>query len=450
MPASARSRRTTTGASNEHEPGQALLSADRDECKSVSRAALKEIGAEVPWDFFRRCHEAGEIYWDADSDCWLAAGYHAVKEFSGDDGAVFRRPWEIPGLVRDSTMSEQEWSDFQSLGSTRHIFCIHGAARARQHAWWIQALSPRVLAQWRDELIRPVAERQARLLARRATADLFADFAAVVPPRVTAAILGTPSDEEWITAVTRATVARAGLRQYRGGGTPDPGLVDLARVATRELHELLAPSVEARRTRRAGDLISLLWDDGAALFGEGFDQADVIGAASMVWEAGTWTISLATANALYLLATDPELQRQLRKSDGKVISRFVEESLRLLGPVHARTERVAVANTKLHGTSLRKGDRIIAITGAANRDPDRYVDHDSVRLDRPAPHDHFGFWKGPMICLGQGLSRMQIKVNVEAVVRSLGEFCVDPAKEPPRYAGHTVRGWRPLNVRFDQ
>jgi cytochrome P450 len=309
--------------------------------------------------------------------------------------------------VRDGLVSEAEWAEFQSLGSRRHIFRIFGPERESQHAWWIRVLSPRALGPWRDELMRPLAEEQLDRVAERGAADLWVDYALPVPPRVTAVILGAPADDAWIAAMRTATEARAALRQHRGGGNPAPDVVDAARRATTAMHDLLAPVVEARRAAPRSDLISLLWLDGDALFGPGFEALDVVGAASMVWEAGTWTISLATANALHLLAVEPELQHGLRDADGKVVARFVEEVFRLHGPVHARTERIAMEPVRLGGVDITPGDRVIAVTGAANRDPARYPDAARLHLDRRAPHDHFGFWKGPMICLGQGLSRMQ-------------------------------------------
>jgi hypothetical protein len=70
----------------------------------------------------------------------------------------------------------------------------------------------------------------------------------------------------------------------------------------------------------------------------------------------------------------------------------------------------------LHGTQLKRGDLVIALIGAANRDPDRFVDPDTFDIGRRAG-SHLSFGSGPHVCIGAGLSLLEADVVLRAVLR---------------------------------
>lgn len=410
---------------------------------------LTAMADVVPWEFLERLRAAGEVVWDTSANAWLVTSYDAIKELIRGDGSVFRRPWEVPGKGGPAGMSEQEWGDILTLGSRRHIFQLYGAAHDSQHRWWMSAFSPDVLERWRAQVMRPFADAAIDRFIENGRAELVADYALRVPPRVIAGLLGVPHDDQWITRMQAATSTRSEMRQHRGGLPPDQDLIERVGAATREMRELLAPFVEERRSGEGDDLISMFWRDAALIFGEDYETVDIMAAASVTWEAGTGTTALSTTNASYLLLEHPEIQERLRHGDAKLLTRYVEESLRLLGPVSFRTERIAVQDTTIAGVAIKQGDMVIGVIAAAGRDPRRYNCPAELDLERPFPRDHFSFWSGPMICAGQGLGRAQVETNVAALLDRLGDLRPDPDAEPPRYAGYLLRSWRPLHVLFE-
>jgi cytochrome P450 len=191
-----------------------------------------------------------------------------------------------------------------------------------------------------------------------------------------------------------------------------------------------------------------VWRDARIVFGDEYDERDVVGTAAHMWEAGTGTSGSATASALYWLLPSPELQEQVRAGGGNSVMRVVEESLRLAGPVSFRPPRFAVHDTEVGGVPIKKGERVISLIGAANRDPQKYACPHDVDLGRRAPRDHFAFWAGRRICAGQGLGRATAEANVAVLLERVRDLRPDPGAEPPSYQGQMLRAWKPLHTQF--
>ena len=68
-----------------------------------------------------------------------------------------------------------------------------------------------------------------------------------------------------------------------------------------------------------------------------------------------------------ILAEQPALAEELRR-DPEAIPNFVEECLRLEGPIKG-SFRLALRDTTLAGVDIPAGSIVMAVVGAANRDP---------------------------------------------------------------------------------
>lgn len=113
---------------------------------------------------------------------------------------------------------------------------------------------------------------------------------------------------------------------------------------------------------------------------------------------------LLSLGAVTLLSQPGALSRFAAVDPGPA----VEELVRYCSPVRALA-RVCVEDTKLGGRPLRTGDVVTVLTGAANRDPARFSDPDSLSLER-APNPHLGFGRGAHSCLGSGLAALQARL----------------------------------------
>jgi cytochrome P450 len=113
-------------------------------------------------------------------------------------------------------------------------------------------------------------------------------------------------------------------------------------------------------------------------------------------------------------------------------------------PVQYNSRRVAT-EVELHGRGLHRGDLVVALIGAANRDPLRYAEPDRLDVARRQAGS-LSFGHGPHVCIGAALTLME----GEAVLRQLlqrwpGLHLTDRV---PRWSGNPVyRGLTELPVR---
>ena len=84
--------------------------------------------------------------------------------------------------------------------------------------------------------------------------------------------------------------------------------------------------------------------------------------------------------------------------------------------------REAAVDTRLNGTEIAAGRPIVAMLGAANRDPRTFPKPDRFRLDRHVGNDQIDFGRGISYCLGAPLATIEGEVAFEMLARSLDRF----------------------------
>ncbi|MFC6061962.1 cytochrome P450 [Streptomyces ochraceiscleroticus] len=129
---------------------------------------------------------------------------------------------------------------------------------------------------------------------------------------------------------------------------------------------------------------------------------------------GHQTTLNALAHLLWTLARDQELQHQLRERP-ELMPVAAEEALRLWTPADHST-RVTTREVEIGGVTIPAGERVILLTGAANRDPAVFPDPEEFRLDRP-PNLHLTFGRGIHFCLGAPLARLEFRIVLEELAR---------------------------------
>jgi len=139
---------------------------------------------------------------------------------------------------------------------------------------------------------------------------------------------------------------------------------------------------------------------------------------------GFTTVQYALSYALYLLATHPELTRQLGENPG-MLDTAIEEFLRLASPA-TYLRRTVMSDTELGGTALHPGDQVLLCFGAGNRDPTVFERPEDVVLDRKR-NPHVAFGCGAHHCVGAWLARLEMRVALEELLRRYQGFQLDPA-----------------------
>ena len=151
-------------------------------------------------------------------------------------------------------------------------------------------------------------------------------------------------------------------------------------------------------------------------------------------------------NALAALLQRPEVLARV-VADPSLIGAVVEETLRWETSV-TMVSRVTTKDAEVGGVTIPARSPVMVITGACDRDGERYPDADEWDIDRP-PKPHIAFGTGPHQCLGMHLARLELRDGLTAILERLPNLRRDPSQPVPKIVGYAFRGPDRLPVLFD-
>jgi len=200
---------------------------------------------------------------------------------------------------------------------------------------------------------------------------------------------------------------------------------------------------------RTDDLAGVIAHLGTGTFDDGLELDDRtrMETLNMTIMAGMETTMGGLASVARILATDNTLRESLRDAPERVVDRHIEEFLRFESPVPT-AGRTLTADTELRGCPMKAGDRILLNWAAANRDPEKFADPDTLNFERPNASAHLAFGAGVHRCLGNHLARREIKAAVRAI-SELGVFQLEPGHEV-KYRPSFARGPVALPIRVER
>lgn len=268
---------------------------------------------------------------------------------------------------------------------TRLRKLVQGAFTPRR----INALRPRV-----QELVDGLLDGVAAA-GPDATVDLVTTFAFPLPYTVICELLGIPGPD-------RADLGKAFTDLFLPAG-PDGEPVPAARAGAAHIIDYLDRLVEAKRAEPGDDLVSALnaARDGSAKL----DRQELCSTLFQLFVAGHDTTASLIGNGVVALLTHPD-QLALVKADLTLVPRAVEEFLRFDAPVPHSTFRYTSAPVEIGGVTIPAGEQVMISLAAADRDPARFPEPDSLDVTR-TERGHIAFGHGIHFCLGAPLGRME-------------------------------------------
>ena len=131
------------------------------------------------------------------------------------------------------------------------------------------------------------------------------------------------------------------------------------------------------------------------------------------------------------------------RHDPRTVSRTaLEEFLRFDSPLQL-FERTATGDTEINGVAIRQGQKVAALLGAANRDPDVFANADSMDLTRES-NQHIAFGAGIHFCIGAPLARLEMNISLPALIERFPTL--ELAGEPTRRPTFVLRGYDMIPV----
>jgi cytochrome P450 len=300
----------------------------------------------------------------------------------------------------------------------------------------VEALRPRVVALVDDLLDRLGDGTSEGAADGEGTVDVVEALAFPLPVSVIGEMLRVPAeDRPRFRPLVRAVTAMLEL-------AITPEALDAATAASEELEAYFAALIAERRVEPRDDLMTRLIQ--AEDEGERLSEYELISTSILLFAAGFETTTHLIGNALLALVRNPDQLDRLR-ADRSLLRTAVDELLRYDSPVQI-TARTAYEDILLGDECIDAGTTVLALLGAANRDPARFNDPDRLDVGRSeAPPLSFG--SGIHHCLGAALARLEAQIVLD---RLLDRFArIELVGGEPRYRDSlTLRGLVELPMRF--
>ncbi len=378
---------------------------------------------EEPYPFLADLRAAAPVA-RARSGVWLLSRY--------DDVYTVVRDGRLGHAPAGSSAGDAE------ADAHRPIALLEGTAHERVRSLLGIAFPPRTADSLRPRL-EETAERLVSGLARSPDpVDLVSQYAlpfafapvaelAAIPPKDVPSVvawgsaLAAAGDPPWLLAEeVRAAAARA-----RG-----------------EFASYVAAMVVHRRRRGGDDVITRLAT--AEAKGERLDFAELVtNGAFFIVNGYHNTVNLIANAMLALLRHRPQLQ--LVAAEPSRAGFALEEAARYDSPIHA-IGRYALADYDLRGATIRSGEAIVSLVGAAHRDPNAFDDPDRFDVTRGSSRPLLTFGGGDHACIGAKLALLAAEVAMRTLLERFP--ALELAGAPVRAPTFTLRGLSALPVRL--
>lgn len=269
--------------------------------------------------------------------------------------------------------------------------------------------------------------------------EFVAAFALPLPVRVITRILGFPAaDIPRLKAWSEAWVL-----PFSGPLSEEQEVWVAEQVVA--FHHYIHEHIQRKRETPDDDVLSALTV--ASYAGERpLSDHEIITIVDHLYIGGNETTTFALTSALWILLREPGLYARVL-ADPTSVPAFIEEVLRLESPTQGLYRRVAV-DTQIGGVSVPAGSTVHVRYAAANRDERMFPDPDAVDLDRPNARRHMAFSLGEHHCPGEGLSRLEQRVALSAVLRRLPDLRLADDNDFSHQPGFVLRALTALRIEW--
>ncbi|MFD8414958.1 cytochrome P450 [Streptomyces sp. NPDC059650] len=319
-----------------------------------------------------------------------------------------------------------------------HLLNIDPPDHTRLRRLVSKAFTPRRVAEFTPR-VQELTDQLIDAFAGRGEADLIHEFAFPLPIYAICEMLGVPREDQddfrdW-----------AGMMIRHGGG-PRGGVAR----SVKQMRTYLGELIHRKRDDLGDDLISDLIR--ASDHGDHLTEAEATAMAFILLFAGFETTVNLIGNGVHSLFMNPgqraRLQESLAAGERDLLQTGVEELLRYDGPVELATWRFATRPLTLGGRDIAVGDPVLVVLAAADRDPERFADPDTLDLSR-ADNQHLGYGHGIHYCLGAPLARLEGQTALATLLTRLPDLELAVPSTDLRWRGGLImRGLRTLPVRF--
>ena len=393
-----------------------------------------------PYAVYRTYRTHDPVHWGTSPQpgipgCWYLFRYADTAAACKDDrlGLEFYRvlpPEELPQIP------PQFMPFFMMIG--QWMVFRDPPAHARLRHLINKAFTPAKIEKLR-RFVEKVADELLSPVQNGGNMDVMSQLASPLPLIVVGKLLGMPTDDretlnEWSAAFRRAL-------DFIHSQEDRAAIYERATKATLEFNAFLRDLIAERREHPQDDLLSLLI---TAEGDERLSEDELIATCMVLLWAGKVTPTNLIGNGVYALLTHPEQLQKLR-AHPELIDTAIDEIIRYDSPAQL-SFRFALEDIQIGDKLIRKGEQVALLFGAANRDPEQFIDPDEFDITRTDNH-HLGFGEGIHTCVGRALGRIEGKIAITQLLQRMPQITLET--EGVRWDRATgIRGLASLPVSF--
>ena len=385
-----------------------------------------------PYPVLNELREATPVFWNERSGQWTLTRFTDVHETLRDRrlGRSYSHLYTHAQLGRPEP--DARWSAFLQHEQWS-LLCLEPPDHTRIRRLVSKVFTPKAVTAMRPR-IEQFADELLDHCRDLGHFDLLTDYAQPYSVAVICSMLGVPrSDTRLLLDWSHAIVKMYEL------STTD-AIRAAANTAAAEYIAYTKDLIAKKRTEPDGLLISELVrveDEGDVL-----TEDEIVSTTMVLLEAGHEATVNTLGNGMRaMLLHDGEWQRVV---SGEVAARVaVEEMLRWDSPLHLFERWVLEDGVEIAGQSLKVGDEVAMLFGAAQRDPRRFHDADRFDIGR-GDTAHIGFGGGIHFCVGAPLARQEIETSIAGLARRFPALSL--SEEPTYHPNFVIRGLTALRL----
>ena len=362
----------------------------------------------------REAHRVAPVHYHG-GVAWLITRFEDLQAAMADD-ALF------------PSAAAYERHSLPSMGKT--IQCMGGAEHRRNRALVSKAFRPRLMSEFVEAFLTPVAHELVDAIAADGEADLVSRYTTRYAFTVITRLLDFPP-----TDFER-------LKRWGDGLIDFPWNPEGALAAREEFTAYVKPIIDARRVAPGEDLLSSLAT--VEVDGERLSDEEIFSFVRLLFPAGADTTYRGLGSMLYAVLAHRETFEAVQADPARVPD-VVQEALRWEAPT-AILPRYAPRDAHFAGVDIPGGSEVLFGITSANRDPRVFSQPDRFDPER-SEREFLSFGHGLHFCLGSHLARREMEVSLRVFAERLPDLELAGSDEVG-IAGTVLRGPKQLPVRF--
>ena len=298
------------------------------------------------------------------------------------------------------------------------------------------SFTSRLVERWRER-IEAITNELLDAVQDKGEMDLVKDFAFPLPISVISEMLGVPTADRmqfgiWSRMLMDATGDSLAFQSV------------YMRLWS-EFIPYLRKLIDEKRKHGSDDLLSELLR--AESEGERLSEDELVAMVYLLLIAGHETTVHLISNGVLALLQHPAQMEKLKENPA-LIKTALEEFLRYQGPLLTTTQRWASEDVEFGGKLIRRGEEVVVVLAAANRDAEVFTAAEELDITRQE-NRHLAFGKGIHYCLGAPLARLEGQVAISSLLRRLPNLRLNTEVERLAWRpGSLMLGLRELPVVF--